>query len=214
MKKLNMDFSQKIVVNSNESAWAESESGIRYLPLEFDPRENGRSSSVIHLKKGQVFEGLQSGSAKEFFVLSGELVSDSENFGPGSYVRTSSKNAIKAKSDAIVFLKENTGVVESAGVYSVNTMNEEWRPGHGNLQVMPLHNEGTDSAALVLWPEGERFTPHRHWGGEEIFVLSGEFIDEHGRYPAGTWIRSPHLSAHFPYVEKETVILVKVGHLA
>lgn len=27
------------------------------------------------------------------------------------------------------------------------------------------------------------------------------------------WLRSPHLSEHFPYVEEETVILVKTGHL-
>jgi anti-sigma factor ChrR (cupin superfamily) len=50
-------------------------------------------------------------------------------------------------------------------------------------------------------------------GGEEIYVISGEFIDEHGRYPAGTWIRSPHLSQHHPFVEKDTLILVKTGHL-
>ncbi|PHQ24157.1 hypothetical protein CLH62_18710, partial [Marinobacter guineae] len=57
------------------------------------------------------------------------------------------------------------------------------------------------------------FQPHRHFGGEEIFVLSGEFCDEHGRYPEGTWIRSPHLSQHHPFVDQETVIWVKTGHL-
>ncbi|MFO8003276.1 cupin domain-containing protein, partial [Thioalkalivibrio sp.] len=54
---------------------------------------------------------------------------------------------------------------------------------------------------------------HRHWGGEEILVLTGEFIDEHGRYPTGTWMRSPHLSQHNPWVEQETLIYVKTGHL-
>jgi anti-sigma factor ChrR (cupin superfamily) len=44
-------------------------------------------------------------------------------------------------------------------------------------------------------------------------VLSGKFSDEHGQYPQGCWIRSPHMSEHFPYVEQETVILVKTGHL-
>jgi hypothetical protein len=31
--------------------------------------------------------------------------------------------------------------------------------------------------------------------------------------PAGTWIRSPHLSQHHPFVDRETVIWVKTGHL-
>ena len=78
---------------------------------------------------------------------------------------------------------------------------------------MPLHEHKGESVALVKWPAGEKFQPHTHFGGEEILVLSGEFIDEHGRYPAGSWIRSPHMSQHCPFVEQETVILVKVGHL-
>lgn len=36
---------------------------------------------------------------------------------------------------------------------------------------------------------------------------------EFGSYPTGTWLRSPHRSQHYPYVEDETVIWVKVGHL-
>jgi len=79
--------------------------------------------------------------------------------------------------------------------------------------VMPLHNYKTQGTALVKWPKDEVFVPHRHYGGEEILVLSGVFKDEHGEYPEGTWIRSPHLSQHHPWVDEETVIMVKTGHL-
>ena len=78
---------------------------------------------------------------------------------------------------------------------------------------MPLHSHDVENVALVKWPAGEKFVPHSHFGGEEIMVLEGEFKDEHGSYPKGTWIRSPHLSRHHPWVEKETIILVKTGHL-
>ena len=54
---------------------------------------------------------------------------------------------------------------------------------------------------------------YSHAGGEEIYVIYGEFIDEHYRYPAGSWIRSPDMSQHYPYVEEDILILVKVGHL-
>lgn len=54
---------------------------------------------------------------------------------------------------------------------------------------------------------------HTHFGGEEIFVLKGTFKDEHGEYPEGTWLRSPHMSSHHPWVDEETIILVKTGHL-
>jgi anti-sigma factor ChrR (cupin superfamily) len=78
---------------------------------------------------------------------------------------------------------------------------------------MGLHQFGTEHSALVWWPAGEVFQPHTHYGGEEIFVLGGEFIDEHGRYPKGSWLRSPHASRHHPFVEQDTLIWVKTGHL-
>jgi anti-sigma factor ChrR (cupin superfamily) len=80
---------------------------------------------------------------------------------------------------------------------------------------MSLHEQDGRATALVRWKPGTVFQAHRHWGGEEILVLDGVFRDEHGQYPAGTWLRSPHLSQHRPYTEHEgATILVKVGHLA
>lgn len=60
---------------------------------------------------------------------------------------------------------------------------------------------------------GTHFQRHTHWGGEEILVLEGEFGDEHGRYPEGTWIRSPHMSQHSPFSESGCPIYVRVGGL-
>ena len=67
--------------------------------------------------------------------------------------------------------------------------------------------------AVVRWAPGTYFNPHRHFGGEEIFVIDGVFEDEHGRYPKGTWLRSPHMSAHKPFSVEGCTILVKTGHL-
>jgi anti-sigma factor ChrR (cupin superfamily) len=82
------------------------------------------------------------------------------------------------------------------------------------LNVMPLHEHGIEHVALVKWDANTKFNPHQHWGGEEIFVLEGTFYDEHGSYPAGSWIRSPHLSQHKPYTKDDgALIYVKTGHL-
>ena len=91
-----------------------------------------------------------------------------------------------------------------------------WQPGLvPGLSVMSLHEHNGQATALVRWEPGTVFQAHRHWGGEEILVLDGVFRDEHGQYPAGMWLRSPHLSQHRPYTEHEgATILVKVGHLA
>ena len=73
--------------------------------------------------------------------------------------------------------------------------------GQGNLKELSLHQFETESVALVHWPKGEQLHIHEHMGDEDTFFDCSEFIDEHGRYPAGTWIRGPHMSMHTPYVE-------------
>jgi len=96
----------------------------------------------------------------------------------------------------------------------IDTARAQWRQGLvRGLSVLPLAEHGTEHSALVRWAPGTRFQPHRHWGGEEIFVLDGVFSDEHGHYPAGSWLRSPHLSQHQPFSEEGCLILVKTGHL-
>jgi anti-sigma factor ChrR (cupin superfamily) len=77
---------------------------------------------------------------------------------------------------------------------------------------MPLMRQGNGST-LVRWAPQTYFNPHKHYGGEEIFVVDGVFEDEHGRYPAGSWIRSPHLSLHQPFSKEGCTIFVKTGHL-
>ena len=79
---------------------------------------------------------------------------------------------------------------------------------------MPLHSHGGIDTSLVRWAPNTRFNPHVHPGGEEIFVLEGVFRDEHGAYPAGSWLRSPPMSRHTPFTEAEgALIYVKVGHI-
>ena len=96
----------------------------------------------------------------------------------------------------------------------IDTRSAQWHPGMvPGLLVLPLSESGTSHTALVRWAPGTYFNPHRHVGGEEIFVIEGVFEDEHGRYPQGSWLRSPHMSAHKPFSVEGCTILVKTGHL-
>jgi anti-sigma factor ChrR (cupin superfamily) len=94
-------------------------------------------------------------------------------------------------------------------------LTSEWLPGmKQGLRVLPLHDYAGESTAMVNWAPGSRFQRHVHPGGEEILVLEGTFSDEHGDYPAGTWLRNPPWSAHTPFSREGCTILVKVGHLS
>ncbi len=119
-----------------------------------------------------------------------------------------------ALSPAMAFINASAQRGDQTAAIVDSWQEQRWQPGHGGLMVLPLHSFATEHTALVFWPAGEQFVMHRHVGGEEIYVISGVFADEHGRYPAGTWLRSPHMSLHQPFVEQDTLIWVKTGHLA
>jgi len=153
----------------------------------------------------------------ELLVLQGALLIGEDSFGPQSYVRLLPGQALDLKTQTGCVLYENRRDWTEAeeGSFALAGDRMDWRQGMvPGLKVTSLHEGLTKHTALVRWAPDTRFNPHTHVGGEEILVLTGVFRDEHGAYPAGTWIRSPHMSHHRPFTEAEgATILVKVGHL-
>ena len=77
----------------------------------------------------------------------------------------------------------------------------------------PLDRVGDEVAratSLVRYAPNSNFSPHTHTGGEEIIVLEGVFQDEHGDFPAGSYIRNPPTSKHRPGSEHGCIIFVKL----
>ena len=77
----------------------------------------------------------------------------------------------------------------------------------------PLDRVGDEVAratSIVRYAAGSQFSPHVHTGGEEFVVLEGVFQDEHGDFPAGSYIRNPPQSKHTPGSEPGCVIFVKL----
>ena len=213
---LNMNFSKKIVIETEKLPWIETpKAGVFRKPLAREEAERGHATSIVKFDAGASFREHDHPLGEEILVLSGTFSDHTGDYSSGTYFRNPEgfKHAPFSNEGCILFVKLHQFKSNDKSHVVIDTNSQSWSFGSGNLSVMPLHEFQGESTALVKWPKGERFQPHKHFGGEEILVLSGEFIDEHGRYPAGTWIRSPHLSDHFPYVEEETVILVKVGHI-
>ncbi len=215
--ELNSDFNQRVVVKPKDYHWAPSPMpGVERMMLDRIGDEVARATTIVRYAPNSSFSPHTHGGGEEFLVLDGVFSDEHGDYPKGSYVRnpigTSHTPHIGTKG-ATILVKLHQFQPDDSSQFCIDTGQTVWQPGQGGLQVMPLHQFGTESVALVKWPAGEKFKPHTHVGGEEIYVLKGEFIDEHGRYPAGSWIRSPHMSHHHPYVEQETIIWVKTGHL-
>jgi anti-sigma factor ChrR (cupin superfamily) len=76
-----------------------------------------------------------------------------------------------------------------------------------------LGGEVARATSLVRYAAASSFPAHDHLLGEEFFVLNGVFSDEHGDYPAGTYVRNPPLSHHAPRTAPGCTIFVKLRQM-
>lgn len=201
---LNDNYEIAVYINENDLVYTENSN---YKEKIFS-KDDDKKTSIVSFDEKYVSND-DNINFVEIFVLEGEYCNEYGCFKKGTYLNLANENQneIYTNSSCKIFKKVN--YIKPNENIIIDTTINNWHQGYGNLQVYPLF----DNTALVLWPTNEKFIPHKHWGGEEIFVLDGTFYDEHGEFPKGTWMRSPHLSSHHPFVKDETLIFVKTGHM-
>src|SRR5689334_24849067 len=70
--------------------------------------------------------------------------------------------------------------------------------------------ESGQVTSVVRYEPRSRFHVHDHPDGEEIVVLEGVFSDEHGDWPAGTYLLNPEGFRHAPFSREGCVLFVKL----
>ena len=73
-----------------------------------------------------------------------------------------------------------------------------------------IGGEVARATSFVRYAPESLFPAHTHGGGEEFIVIEGVFQDEHGDYPAGTYVRNPPTSQHRPGSAAGCTIFVKL----
>jgi anti-sigma factor ChrR (cupin superfamily) len=215
--QINTDLSKKLALNCGELPWlASPQKGVERVMLERDGDEVARATSLVRYAPKSSFSRHPHDLGEEFLVLEGEFQDEHGQYPAGTYVKNppGSSHTPFTDTGCTLFVKLRYLDPLDGERVVINTHSSDWFAGMvPGLNVLPLSSFGTTSTALVRWAPGTYFNPHRHFGGEEIFVIDGVFGDEHGRYPKGTWLRSPHMSAHKPFSVEGCTIFVKTGHL-
>jgi anti-sigma factor ChrR (cupin superfamily) len=216
---LHAELGARVVVLPETLSWASSPAaGVERGMLDRLGGEDSRATSLVRYAPGATLPLHTHPVGEELLVLEG-LFSDAHGQYPkGTYVRNPVglvQAPLAGPEGVTLFVKLHQIDAQDTKRVVIETKAAGWFPGSvPGLSVLPLHEFGGEHTALVRWAPHTRFHGHRHYGGEEILVLEGVFCDEHGHYPVGSWIRSPHLSAHTPFTEAEgAMIFVKVGHL-
>jgi anti-sigma factor ChrR (cupin superfamily) len=214
---LHADLSQRAVLDTHTLAWNPSPmAGVERRLLDRRGAEVARATSIVRYAPGSRFERHSHGGGEEILVLEGTFSDEHGAYPAGTYLRNpvgSSHAPFSAPGCTLLVKLQQMHRADQQRLV-IPTASGQWVPGLvRGLEVMPLHAFGSEHVALVRWAPGTQFQPHSHPGGEEILVLEGVFQDEHGNYPAGSWLRNPPGSVHRPWSTAGCTIWVKTGHL-
>ncbi len=96
----------------------------------------------------------------------------------------------------------------------VHAARQDWlaslAPGVDRRMLFRIGEEKARATSIVRYAPGSTFPRHIHSGGEEFVVLDGVFQDEHGDYPAGSYIRNPPGTSHVPASVDGCTIFVRL----
>jgi anti-sigma factor ChrR (cupin superfamily) len=97
----------------------------------------------------------------------------------------------------------------------MDTADMAWRPSpSGSVSRKRVHLVGEPESgqvtSVVRYEPGSAFPAHDHPEGEEILVLEGTFQDEHGDWPAGTYLLNPEGFRHAPFSQGGCRLFVKL----
>lgn len=215
--QIHADLTKRAVVNSNELPWVDSPlPGVQRRMLERDGEEVARATTIVRYEPNSYFSPHTHGGGEEFLVLDGVFSDEMGDFPKGMYVRNpiGSSHKPHTKDGTTILVKLQQFDPGDQSFVRIDTNTAEWLPGQvEGLQVMPLHEYGTEQVALQKWAQNTELGQQNYAGGLEIFVLSGSFSDEHGSYSQGTWIRNSAGSTLTPYSNEGCVLYIKTGHL-
>jgi anti-sigma factor ChrR (cupin superfamily) len=102
---------------------------------------------------------------------------------------------------------------------SADTSRMQWSPSPSRtVWRKRVHRVGPAETgqvtSVVRYDAGATFPSHDHPDGEEILVLEGVFSDEHGDWPAGTYLLNPEGFRHAPFSREGCVLFVKLRQFA
>ena len=219
--QINADFSQSIVVQTNDMEWQKSPApGIWRKRLELvGETEAGRVTSLVRFDPGAKFPDHFHPDGEEILVLDGVFSDESGDYPAGSYLLNpeGTNHAPWSERGCTLFVKLQQYPGTNRPQVVIDTTSVQWRPGRvDGMEFLPLYNDpepGKGFTRLTRIPPGCELGRDPHPGGEEVFVVDGCVEDEYGRHEAGTWFRHPAGSVHHPHSPEGCLLYVKREHL-
>jgi anti-sigma factor ChrR (cupin superfamily) len=216
--RLNADFTQRVVIRPEDYAWVASPaSGVERMMLDRIGDEVARATTIVRFAPNSAFDAHTHGGGEEYLVLAGVFSDEAGDYPAGTYVRNPIGTAHRphiGPEGATILVKLHQFEASDTEQKVVDTRNGFAPSDVSGVEVVTLHDVPGETVTLQRWEPGAKMPAVRHDAGQEVFVLEGTWEDEHGRYPAGTWLRNPPGFAQAGRSEGGCLLYVKTGHLA
>lgn len=214
---LNADFARRVLLHTAGAVWQDSpQAGVQRIPLDRIGAEVARATSLVRFAPGSRFPAHVHGGGEEILVLDGVFSDESGDYPAGSYLRNppGSRHAPASAPGCTLLVKLWQFAPDDGATLRLDSRAARWQAGEvAGLSRLPLHEHGGVRTALLRLQPGTRCAAEQFPGGEELFVLEGRLSDEHGDYPAGTWLRNPRGSVCRRHSTTGALVYVKNGHL-
>lgn len=213
---INSDFDLRVVETQQAAVWTASpQPGVDRRMLDRVGGEVARATSIVRYAAGSRFDRHVHDGGEEIFVLQGVFSDEHGDYPAGTYLRNppGSAHAPFSRDGCILFVKLRQFMAGDTTPTRIDTTTAAWYPGQvAGERIMPLHEHGGISTALLRWAPQTQSNISAHPGGEEILVLAGVLRVEENSYPAGTWLRNPRGSRQTTSTGAEGAMLyVKTG---
>ena len=153
-ERINFDFSQKVVIDTNAMEWVGSPcDGVRRKPLSREFAESGQTTSVVSFAPGSSFNPHTHPLGEEIIVLDGVFSDENGDYAAGSYLRNppGSRHQPFTREGCLLFVKLDQFDPADGRQTVIDTRSAAWLPGQGGLEVMPLHEFEHDLHTAVAF---------------------------------------------------------------
>ena len=195
---INADFSRRVVIATNDLPWVPSpQAGVERRMLDRIGTEVARATSLVRYASHSAFPAHSHGLGEEFLVLEGVFSDEHGDYAAGTYVRNppGSRHSPRTGPGCTILVKLRQMTPSEQDRVVVDSSMATWEPGeaagHTRLALYSSGDKSGEQVTMERLLQGVGLPAVDCRGGEEIFLLSGDLVDESANYGAGTWIRNP-----------------------
>ncbi|MGH1371749.1 MAG: cupin domain-containing protein [Cellvibrionaceae bacterium] len=211
---INMDFTQSVVINTNDSEWVASpKPGVWRKPLAREDAERGHATSIVRYEAGASFHSHNHPGGEEILVLDGTFSDETGDFGKGTYFRNPAGfvHAPFSREGCLILVKLHQFDENDQARLSIQTEAQVWDQYSMGVQQLMLHRHQNEQVRMIRLTAGTSFEFDQA-SATEGYLLDGQLQADLSdfRLQKGCWWRVPTMEKLTAL--QDSLLWLKSGH--